>query len=99
MSKKVVTDVDYSYATFSGNVSSISVKSDYVPDSSDYNKLKNKITSLEEKVEILENHVSNLKEFVSTFSREIEDITHHSMQDILKILAENEKHIANLTKS
>lgn len=99
MSKKVVTEVNYSYATFSGNVSDINVKTDYVPDVSDYNELKSKLNNLQDKVETIEELISSLKDFISIFTREVEKNNHYSMHRILEILTETENNIAHLIKS
>jgi peptidoglycan hydrolase CwlO-like protein len=99
MSKKVLTEVKCSYATFSGNVSDINVKTDYVPDSSDYDKLKDKITGLENKIETLEGQVANLQHFVKEFSCSIEHLTSESLSDVRSILVENLKQVKELVNS
>ncbi len=98
MSKQVVTDISYEYATFSGNVSSISVNRGYVPDSEDYDKLKKQISGLENKIEILEGQISSLKQFIQEYAHTIENRTNDSIRDVCSLLEKSENRIADLLK-
>lgn len=99
MSKKVVTEVKCSYGTLTGNVSSIRIETDCVPDASDYDKLKGEVNSLKDKIETLEGTISSLKDFISMFTHDVENSTNHSMSQILDELVKCENNISHLVKS